>query len=68
MAVHEFLQEAGKSDMGRKVIKIIKDDIWVILLDIIAVNAAYYLALLIRFHFTTSQTLKNLLILAQSGN
>lgn len=35
--------------MGKRVLKVLRDDLWVILLDIIAVNAAYYLALLIRF-------------------
>lgn len=33
-----------------KIINFIKGDFWIILLDIIAVNAAYYLALVIRFY------------------
>ena len=41
-----------KSKAGRKLKKIwnlVAKDLWIVLLDIIAVNAAYYLALLIRF-------------------
>ena len=34
----------------KKFWKMIRRDIWVILLDIVAVNAAYYLALLLRFY------------------
>ena len=33
----------------RKVWSAVAKDLWIVLLDIIAVNAAYYLALLIRF-------------------
>ena len=33
----------------KKIWKSIAGDIWVVLLDVIAVNAAYYLALMIRF-------------------
>ena len=33
----------------RKLLLVIKDNLWVIILDIIAVNAAYYLAFVIRF-------------------
>ena len=32
----------------------LKNDIWIILLDIIAVNAAYFLALLVRFFDNTT--------------
>ena len=34
----------------KKVWKVIRRDLWVVLLDIVAVNAAYYLALLLRFY------------------
>ena len=33
----------------KKVLEAVKRDLWVVLLDIIAVNLSYYLALLIRF-------------------
>ena len=33
----------------RKAFEAIKRDLWVVLLDILAVNLSYYLALLIRF-------------------
>ena len=33
----------------KKIWNIIAKDLWIVLLDIIAVNAAYFLALLVRF-------------------
>ena len=33
----------------KRIWNIIAKDLWIVLLDIIAVNAAYYLALLVRF-------------------
>lgn len=33
----------------KKIWNLVARDLWIVLLDIIAVNAAYYLALLIRF-------------------
>lgn len=33
----------------KKIWNMVAKDLWIVLLDIIAVNAAYYLALLIRF-------------------
>lgn len=43
--------EMQKSDKGiMSVLKGMSRDIWVVLLDVIAVNAAYFLALLIRFY------------------
>ena len=33
----------------KKIWNLVAKDLWIVLLDIIAVNAAYYLALLIRF-------------------
>ena len=38
-----------KPDRKKKIISLIKGDLWIILLDIISVNAAYFLALLVRF-------------------
>ena len=38
----------------KKVIESLKRDLWVVLLDILAVNLSYYLALLIRFFDNTT--------------
>lgn len=38
----------------KKVLDNVKRDLWVVLLDIIAVNLSYYLALLIRFFDNTT--------------
>ena len=38
-----------QSDKRSRIIEFIKSDLWVVLLDIISVNAAYFLALLVRF-------------------
>ena len=37
----------------KRIWNIIAKDLWIVLLDIIAVNAAYYLALLVRFFDNT---------------
>ena len=39
----------GSSKKTNKIIGLVKGDIWIVLLDIIAVNAAYFLGILIRF-------------------
>ncbi len=38
-----------KPEKKRQLLKLLKSDLWIILLDIISVNAAYFLALLVRF-------------------
>ena len=35
---------------SNKIIEFIKGDLWIVLLDILAVNAAYFLALIVRFY------------------
>lgn len=39
-----------EGDLLKKILEAVKKDLWVVLLDIIAVNLSYYLALLIRFY------------------
>ena len=39
----------GDADL-KKILEAVKKDLWVVLLDIVAVNLSYYLALLIRFY------------------
>jgi hypothetical protein len=43
----------------KKVWNAIAKDLWIVLLDIIAVNAAYYLALIIRFFDNTTSGIFN---------
>ena len=39
----------GTSSKRGGVVEFVKGDIWIVLLDIISVNAAYFLGILIRF-------------------
>ena len=39
-----------EGDLLKKILEAVKKDLWVVLLDVIAVNLSYYLALLIRFY------------------
>ena len=39
-----------EGDLLKKILEAVKKDLWVVLLDIVAVNLSYYLALLIRFY------------------
>ena len=50
-----------------KIRRTIKGDLWIILLDIISVNAAYYLALLIRFFDGVKSVNENSMIIAING-
>ena len=43
----------------KKIWNLVAKDLWIVLLDIIAVNAAYYLALLIRFFGNTTSGILN---------
>ncbi len=43
------MDKLKKKCKGNKLIEFVKDDLWIIVLDIIGVNAAYFLALIIRF-------------------
>ena len=43
----------------KKIWNLVARDLWIVLLDIIAVNAAYYLALLIRFFDNTTTGIFN---------
>ena len=43
----------------KKVWNALAKDLWIVLLDIIAVNAAYYLALIIRFFDNTTSGIFN---------
>lgn len=43
------MEKLKKKCKNNKIADFIKDDLWIIILDIIGVNAAYFLALLIRF-------------------
>ncbi len=45
----------------KKVWDSIAKDLWIVLLDIIAVNVSYFLALLIRFHSCKFGTMKKCL-------
>ena len=39
-----------EGDLLKKVLEAVKKDLWVVLLDIVAVNLSYFLALIIRFY------------------
>ena len=60
VGTHYFI----RARQGRKLKKIwnlVAKDLWIVLLDIIAVNAAYYLALLIRFFGDATYGIFNLI-------
>ena len=43
----------------KKIWNLVAKDLWIVLLDIIAVNAAYYLALMVRFFDNTTSGIFN---------
>ena len=53
MTVYGRLNKEKEDEFLKKIWNAVAKDLWIVLLDIIAVNAAYYLALIIRF-FTLS--------------
>ena len=47
----EVPQRTEKEDETlKKIWNLVAKDLWIVLLDIVAVNAAYYLALMVRFY------------------
>ena len=51
----------------KKIWDTISKDLWVVLLDIVAVNAAYFLALMIRFVVYKFRSMKKVFDFAQYG-
>ena len=51
----------------KKVVESLKRDLWVVVLDVVAVNLSYYLALLIRFVVYKFRSMKKAFDFAQYG-
>ena len=61
MTVYECLNKEKEDETLKKIWNAVAKDLWIVLLDIIAVNAAYYLALIIRFFDNTISGIINAL-------